>query len=57
MFNEHGFSFFKKLKEFNDLLKKKKLVLEIQRCRNFFLGSNTAPLVVNVLLEDGFSGS
>ena len=50
--------FFKKLKEFNDLFKnKKKLVIEIPRCRNFFLGSNTAPLVVNVLLEDAFSGS
>ena len=25
MFNEHGFFFLKKLKEFNDLLKKKKI--------------------------------
>ena len=56
--NMDFFFFLKKLKEFNDLLKKKKkLVIEIPGCRNFFLGSNTAPLVVNVLLEDGFSGS
>ena len=57
MFNEHGFFFLKKLKEFSDILKKKKIGHRNQDVGTFFLGSNTAPLVVNVLLEDGFSGS
>ena len=36
--NMDFFFFLKKLKEFNDLLKKKKLVIEFPRCRNFFFG-------------------
>ena len=57
MFNEHGFFFLKKLKEFSDILKKKKIGHRNQDVGTFFLGSNTAPLVVNVLLEDALSGS